>query len=776
MSDNLLFWGTFQDKDYLPYLKGCTSGYTVFLRLDKITTITEVVLYCKKKNIKGVISTSIPLLKKLLNWTSKKAPSLAQYSGSIFIHEDIEILFVNPIKHCITVSYGKFLLTRYVSKLTRRDKWLPEISFNWSICKPETFTNDFDMLSNAFLIAIDIETFKEEAKIRCVCFAGFFYEGNNIVNHTVVLPVDSIYNLSLLRKLCWELKAPKVLQNGKYDMAYLTRYNSPVYNWLFDTATMFHSWYSELPKDLANINAFCIRKAMYWKDMANTTDLHEYYKYNAIDGWATGSSLIAMLLELPQYAKNNYYLEFPTLFPCHLAEMIGIKRDMNTLAYARRMQEGIDMIYTDSLRKILGVSEFNPGSSKQCVQVLHLLGHKDLTSADEKNLKKAKFRHPFSGRIVDLILKAREARTLNSKYLQVGDKAKEFKGRILYSLNPHGTDTGRLASKEHHFWCGLQIQNIPRGKMVKQTLISDPGFFLAEVDLEQAESRDTAYISGEEKLIEAVSGVNDFHSINCSAFFGVPYEEIYDNVTGKTLNKSLRDLAKRVNHGANYNMAEYMLLETMGTEKVIEARNLLGLPKVWSLVEVAKYLLDQFHKTYPKIRGIMYKGIINEIATTKMLKSMAIPHPASDYIGDKKIVYNSLSDEGYNRALEITPTWTRYCFGDPNKSKTILNSYVAHPPQSLNAMTLNKAWLAVFNKIAINPEHSSNFKLIAQVHDSILFQYRIGHTYLCDMVKECMEIPVTIKAYDNKIRTFTVPAGIKRGINNKPAKYWSETE
>ena len=39
-----------------------------------------------------------------------------------------------------------------------------------------------------------------------------------------------------------------------------------------------------------------------------------------------------------------------------------------------------------------------------------------------------------------------------------------------------------------------------------------------------------------------------------------------------------------------------------------------------------------------------------------------------------------------------------------------------------------------------------------------------------------MEIPVTIKAYDGEIRTFTVPAGVKDGKAGKKAIYWSETE
>jgi len=773
MSDNLCFYGTSMDKEYLPFLKSCVGGATTFVRLEKVSTITEVTMYCKSRDITSIISTSVPLLAKLLNWSEKKLPSLSNYAGSLFERDGIEILFIAPLRQLVTVPYGKFLAQRYINKLVKKGNWLPEVPFSWNIAKPETFEQDFARLSSpdCILIAIDIETYKDNARIRCVAFCGVFkgVQGT-LETHATVIPIDSVYNLTWLRKFCWDLKAPKTLQNGKYDAAYLARYNSPMYNWVYDTATLMHCWYSELPKDLGALNAFFVRRSQYWKDMAHTSDLYEYYHYNAKDTYATAIATIACILEMPQWAKDNYYMEFPNVFPCHLAEMTGIKRDMNALEAARKQQDGLDKIYTDSLRKILGEPNFNPGSPKQCLQVLRLLGCKDFKSADEKHLTKARFRHPFNARIVNLIIKARAARTLKSKYLQVGDKAKEFKGRILYALNPHGTDTGRLASKEHHFWCGLQIQNIPRGKEVKQTLMADPGFMLSEVDLEQAESRDTAYISGDEVLIDAVENSPDFHSSNAAKFFGIPFEEIYDTVAGKVIRKDLRTLGKPVNHGANYNMGAYVLIDTMGEKMVLEARNLLGLPKIWSLKEVAEYLLEQFHKTYPDIKGKMYKGIVHEVETTHMIKSMAYHHTSNiDKDGD-------LAYEMYEDYLDNTPSWTRYTFGAPRKHKPTLNAYVAHPPQNLNAMTLNKAWLKVFFTVAINPKYSDNFKLIAQVHDSILFQYRVGHKYLCDLVKEAMEIPVTIKAYDGKIRTFTVPAGIKAGINGKPAKYWSETE
>lgn len=779
-SNTIVIWGSSLDKEYLTFLKPCVGGVPTLVRLENPASLSQVAMYCTTRGVSKIVCSNLRLLELLLYWEKRAKPSLSNYAGSLFKlpafdpdgigdKPPIEIVMIHPLKQLVTVPYMKFLTTRYITKLTKPESWFPATEFvGFDVISPANEESCFNLLSRCFLIAVDIETRKENAAITHISFTGFFFtETKKLRSYSTVLKIQDDWSLSCMRCFCWDLHPPKVFQNGKYDINYLLRFNAPVYNWKLDTATMMHCWLSELPKDLGFLQAFSVREAKYWKDLADTSDPMEYMRYNALDTWATGNAILSMMQEVPAYAWENYHQEFPLLFPCVLAELTGIKRDTTVLAVARAEQEAIIEEKTARLNKILSVpagTSFNVKSSPQMKSLLKLLGCSDIKSADEKGLARARFRHPFNARIINLVLDIRKARTLIEKYLQVGEKSKEFQGgvngvrggdRVLYALNPHGTDTSRLASREHHFWTGLQIQNQPRGKEVKQTYVADDGFFFAEVDLEQAESRDTAYISGEQALIDAVTGERDFHSVNCSAFFGVPYEKIFDQATRKTLDKALRDLAKRVNHGANYNMGEKVLIETMGEDKILEARNLLGLPKFWSLMEVAAFLLAAFHKTYPGIKEYMYKGIILDVVQTGLLSHHRPPNHE---------------------------TFTRRCFGDPTKSKLILNSYVAHPPQSLNAQTLNKAWLSVFNTIAMNPKHAPNFKLCAQIHDSILFQWREGHEYLCDMVAECMEIPVTIRSYkairtgDTTYQTFTVPAAIKKGKQGKLARYWSETE
>lgn len=756
MSDQtLLFLGTAEDEQYLPYMKSLKGNATVYVKLHPISTITEIILYCKSKGITGVISTNTTLLSKLLGTIGnpKSSPSLDKYAGSYFNYQDIEFTFIAPLRNLLTVNYGKFHAKRIISKLTEPDSWYEVPKFEWELLTATNADEIFTRYQNAFAITVDIETVKEPLAITCIGYTAIFIHPTTraISTHSCVLWLDSLYEVALMRKFNWELKAPKIFQNGKYDISYLSRYSAVPYNYLWDTANLFHCWYSELPKDLAFLGAFFVRKAMYWKDLANTSDKWEYSRYNALDTWTTANVWIAMMIQMPKWARDNYLMEFPVVFPCHMSEMIGIKRD--PLRLAEESTKVNAAIEADNLvlSKMVGVypATFNVNSSTQNKSLRTILGCGDINSSDEKSLKKIGLRHPINSVVANKILDIRGNRKLASTYLTTGESAKEFNGRILYSINPHGTDTGRNSSSEHHFWCGLQIQNIPRESndtagSVKATLCADDGWVLFEVDLEQAESRGTAYISGDAAYIKAVSSGKDFHATNAAAFFGVHYSKIYDDRTKKVIDKPLRDLAKRVNHGANYLMGAGVLIDTMGETKVWEAKQLLSLPARFGLREVAEYLLEQFHKTYPTLRTVFYVGVVADVMIKKMLVGAT--------------------------------GWTRYCFGNPKVNKMDKNADVAHVPQSLNAMILNKAYVRVFNDIAINPEYADNFKLLAQIHDSILFSVRIGHEYLANMVRERMEIPVTVKSYDGVTRTFTVPAAIKGGKDGKGSVYWSDTE
>ncbi len=743
-----LFLGTVEDTPYITRLKKLVGGMTCVVVSAPISTWAEVKHMCQKRDITCVFSTSLTLLKKL-TFLESGSPSIDNYAGSLFERDGIEILFIDPLAQLVSLPYGEFLTGHFLTKLHAPELWLdtqiPALAaFNYSLYEPGNAEETYNKFSMAWLLACDIETIKTPLSITCIGFTAIFPD---FTTASYVIPLEDMYAYIWIRKFL-ELPAAKIFQNGKYDVSYLSRFDLVPHNYLWDTATYFHCLFSELPKDLGFLQAFFVRKAQYWKDLADSGNRADYYLYNAKDTWGTALAFLGMMLTAPTYAKNNYLQEFPTVFPCHLSEMTGIKHDAEMCASQETKYNSLIKTQTAELAVMAATPGFNSNSHVQVKKLMEICGSKDLaSSSDEKTLNKFAFRHPLNAVLADKILEIRGNRKLVSTYL---DQEKTFHGRILYSLNPHGTDTGRLASKEHHFWTGLNIQNIPRGSEVKCTLVADTDFILYECDLEQAESRDTAHIAGDESLIAAVSGTKDFHSVNAAAFFGRTYESIYDQSTRKTIDKVLRDLAKRVNHGANYLMGPDVLVDTMGLINIYKAAAALRMPKFWSPKQIAENLLERFHKTYPFLGQVFYPGVVKEVMSTGFLASQAT---------------HSVPYQATNKG------WTRRCFQDPQKNKRAKNAYVAHGPQSLNAMTLNKAYMKVFYELAIHPEHYNNFRLHAQVHDSILFSVRKGHEELAERVKAAMEIPVTIKGYDEKIRTFTVPAALSEG-----GYRWSDTK
>lgn len=739
MTTIVLFLGTEEDKPYLQQLRAVAKGdVAIKFSLAACPYPAMAEGLAKRLGATRILTTCPALLAALVGAAAggRAKPKISNYAGSMFHRGEYQYVILDPLQQLVTTRTGRFLTTRYCSKLTAPPLWYAPAAFSWTQVTPTNIEQLLAAMQDALMVGVDIETRQEQLAITCVSFTALHPD---LTTTSVVIELSDMLAVSWMRRFCWELKAPKVLQNGKYDISYLTRWNSPLYNYMLDTIAMMHCTYSELPKSLDALAVFWLWDAQYWKDLAKSGDKQEYFRYNALDSWYAVQIAVVWLQDAPAYAVDNYCAEFPLVFPTHLSDMTGVARDMERLGEASKERSAAVAVMQQQLEVQVGAAGFNPGSPKQVMQLLRAFSCADLGSSEEKNLRKAALRHPLYSRVLNKVLDIRGENKLLSTYLVAG---KELEGTILYSLVPWGTDTGRLASQESAFWCGLQIQNIPRGDAVKRTLVAYDGFRFAECDLEQAESRDTAYISGDEALIAAVESSNDFHSTNASAFFGVPYELIYDNATGKTKDKVLRDTAKRVNHGANYNMGANVLVDTMGETAVAAAKQVLGLPALWSLKQVAEYLLGVFHKTYPNIRRYYYTGVVQQVTNSKLLRGAT--------------------------------GWTRYCFGNPATDKRDLNAYVAHCPQSLNAMKLNKAYLRVFYEVALpNP---TTFRLCAQIHDSILFQFAEGSEHHMQEVQERMEITIDIVAATGKRYRYTVPAALKAGADGAGARYWSDTE
>lgn len=750
-----------EEVNYFRLLKPMIEGRAI-LRATTIvpTTITEVIIAAKVVGCTRVITTSPALLKLLLH--TSKVPSVDAYAGSIIEFSGVEFLILWSPERLINTPYAKFLFTRWLDKFLAPQKFIQFPAFTWEVLEPKNIARITALARRSDIIAIDIETIVGDSERAIDCVGYCFVEFTNVSYvkmHCVVVPMDSEYNLAVVRTLNYT-SAPKVFQNGKYDIAYFMRFNCVPVNYAFDTINLFHSWYSELPKNLGFITAFLLRKWAYWKDDGKSSDQSARYEYNAKDCYATAACLLTLLNDMPEWAINNFKKEFLVVFPCIQTEMTGLKRDKEFFDREYdRFQISLEK-QLKSIRVMVDNNNFNPSSWQQTAKLFAILGSEDITKTDTPSRDRVKNRHPLNWRLVDGIAKYRSDRKIATSYLTTIDEegnSVEWGGRFFYGLHPHATDTGRLASTESAYWCGIQIQNIPRDREdihVKQGIVADPGFLFGECDRSQAEARDTAYLTGDIGLLRAVDDeTKDFHGTNASSFFGIPYGDIVNSIKAvdengfvyynhKTLDKLIRDLAKRTNHGANYNMQAQMLLDTMGIKNVIRAKKLLGLPEYWSLVKVTSHLLECFDNTYPVVRGENFLWIIAQVAAHSKL---------------------------------VSPLgWTRWCFGKPElkgSGKPYMNALAAHRSQSLSAEELNIAYSRVFQEVAlVNPR---DFKLGPQIHDSIVFQYRIGRQDLAYQVQQCMDNPIQVTDISGTTRTLRIPTDLKIGgttwANLKPA-------
>jgi len=745
---NILIALTPDDTPYIGKLTSLLRGHNAKAVLVNGENGAEWAQYCKAHKFTHLITTNEVVLNQLIDFPIKQ--SIDNWNGSCWKRGDLEILAMNPLRQMYSVPYGEFIAKHFVSKFTAPDSWPLSPEFTWELLTPSTAENWYDKFRSAILTGVDIETYSFETYnldgsylnkhtiIECCCFSGLWLSDGKLLSHTVVIPIhrssDPVYWIYWLRRFC-RLPTAKVMQNGLYDSFHLMRYGAPVHSYLFDTQSLFHSWYSELPKRLDFIAAFTIKDVHYWKDQSRFGGDDNLFEYNARDGWATVVGCLNLVAQMPAWAKANFVEKFPLWVPILAmnTEGLEIDRDERT-RLVQYYQQRIDARQVQ-LEAWFGAG-FNSNSPIHVANLMRCFGMLQVTSTDEKSLSRWANMHPLNARFKREIEGQRADRKVISTYLKPDNKRTKGQrplvvdGRVFYALNPDGTDSGRFSCSEGASWSGSQIQNQPdnvKSMYVPDRRIHRSGqvWLFGEADGEQAEARAVGYLSGDKNLIATVESTLDYHKLNAERFFGVLYAEI---------TKDIRDLAKRVNHGSNYNMGANVLIDTMGEINILRAKKLLGLPEFFSMKMVAEYLLSTYEKAYPEVKGGWYTHIKNVIGLTHLL---------------------------------ISPLgWTRYCFGNPKGNKLDLNQYVAHGPQNLSVGILNRGLKATYWNI----QHTNplSFRLKGQIHDSIFFMFLANRMDLAWRVVDLATLSVPVKDYRGIERVLKIPMALKIGSR------WSE--
>lgn len=131
--------------------------------------------------------------------------------------------------------------------------------------------------------------------------------------------------------------------------------------------------------------------------------------------------------------------------------------------------------------------------------------------------------------------------------------------------NIHGTDSGRLSSKEPN------MQQIPKTSVdanIKKQLIAKPNTLYLSSDFSQAELRIMAHLSGDETYLTAFRNGEDPHLAIAANKYGIPYSEalaIHDNKDhpDHSLWKVRRKQAKQIAFGLIYGIGPGLLAEKL---------------------------------------------------------------------------------------------------------------------------------------------------------------------------------------------------------------------
>lgn len=388
--------------------------------------------------------------------------------------------------------------------------------------------------------------------------------------------------------------------------------------------------------------------------------------------------------------------------------------------------------------------ELNVNSSKQMqdyfyreLRIPPILGKTKKPTLDDKTLQRlVRGTAARPGlRQAKLVQDIRGLLKLHGTYLDIQFDAD---GRLRGAFNPRGTKFGRFSSSKTIFDTGMNLQNLPQE--FKKFLIPDEGMVFIEWDKRQAEWIGTAYISNDANMLAAVEAGIDVHTHTASLMFHAEHDIIkYDHkLVGQLTDAdtiqdirradlairqayndswprsmSLRQCGKKSNHGLNYDEGYkgFALINEIPEKE-------------------AKRIVDMYHTIYPGIRR-WYESVKRQLQRDRTLTNC------------------------FGRTVRFLGAW----------NDKLWKSAYSMLPQSTIVDALNNGLVLTYEDEWLTRE--LNCDILAQVHDSILTQFRISDLENEETFNEVMR---RIKDYTSPDmeyngKVFKIPTDMKVGLN-----------
>lgn len=603
--------------------------------------------------------------------TKNRHRSLFQCRGSVYQPwpDRPPILVFDDVTRTRYDKHAGMVIACDIAKAKRwmRGKQIPQPTNRYTlVCDENTIEEFLSDGLGALAIAMDIET-SGAGPTAQITVSGYSMLRPDYSINTYVLPfvapwmpdarfwTDELFEkmLNAMRQV-HDTDTVKIMQNGAYDSSYFVKYRMPPRAYIYDTAVASHAFWVTQPKRLDFLASIYCDFYAFWKDEraesaaddAEKTDVKvpqtkagfiDYCRYNAADCYYT---LMVALVQSNMLAheSNDWVLDN---FTRHMRAWCGPAFRMSCAGVPvdSEIQQALSSHWQDEraqnladLRVMTNTPDFNPNSPHQVAAFLYdFLRTPPIPrkgkSADEKVLKLVATQGVIEAAVIAQIGKTKKPANNQSKYGIDPETGRSnlflLNNRWLYTMNPIGTKMERYASKKHHFWCGTNIQNVPYE--VRSMVRPDDGFVLIDADYSASDAWFTAYSADSAKMIALMNDDRDTHCVHAAEFFRRSYEDIlegYKNGEDWVVHSTegVRQNTKRIVYGANYLMAGYTMLITMGPEAVVATAQAMGHDNApgwdWKqLIEFCQSLIDfYFNEMYPELKPWLDSAIL-EIAT-----------------------------------------------------------------------------------------------------------------------------------------------------------------
>ena len=471
----------------------------------------------------------------------------------------------------------------------------------------------------------------------------------------------------------------KIFHNKKYDALVLDKYNIKV-NSYDDTMLISYSLGSGGTRHSLDFLAkkYMSHSAISFKEIAgsgknqksfNEININEASIYAAEDADITFRLWKILRPRLMSEKISSVYetIERP------LAKVI-MDMEKNGVCVDEKILRDLSIKFENDIKKIekecfeIVGNEFNLGSPKQIGEILFDKlkikgGKKTPSGAWSTDAETLNFLASSGNILPKLLLEWRGLSKLKSTYTDaLPNFINENTKRIHTSYSMSSTSTGRLSSSDPN------LQNIPikneEGKMIRSAFIAEDGYSLISADYSQIELRIIAHISDDNNLKKAFKNDIDIHSLTASEVFGVPIED---------MSQDIRRKAKAINFGIIYGISPFGLSNQLDISRS----------------EASDYIRSYFEK-FPSIRDYME-------STKEFAKNNGF---VKTLFGRKCII-----DDSGNRG--------------PGGKAFMERAAINAPIQGTAADIIKRAMIKIPKNLK---KENLETKMIMQVHDELIFE------------------------------------------------------